>query len=105
MVTAKIDAALDTLAQYREEGVVLQSAVESLRVQPTEIERLIGRLDPSTPSGLAEGFVELRQHFVHVRTQLDVAIDFLDKAVEELGGAPPYDGKAGDHREVAEEGP
>ena len=105
MVTTKIDAALDTLAQYREEGVVLQSALESLRAQPGALEQLIGQLDPSSPDSLAEGFVALRQHFAHTRAELDFAIDFLDKAVEELGGTPPYDGKQGEHRTLAEEGP
>ena len=106
MVTsAKVDAALDTLAQYREEGVVLQSAIDDLRAQPAALDRLIERLDPSRPDALIEGFVALRQHFAHTRAQIDIAIDFLDKAVEELGGTPPYDGKAGDLRVLAEEGP
>jgi hypothetical protein len=106
MVTSsKVDAALDTLAQYREEGVILQSALDDLRAQPAALDRLIARLDSSRPDALVDGFVALRQHFAHTRAQIDVAIDFLDKAVEELGGTPPYDGKAGDHRELAEEGP
>src|SRR4051812_26061965 len=105
MVTTKIDAALDTLAQYREEGVVLQSALGDLRGQPAALDRLIGRLDTSSPDALAEGFVALRQHLAHTRAELDFAIDFLDKAVEELGGTPPYDGKQGEHRQLAEEGP
>ncbi|HEY3108051.1 MAG TPA: hypothetical protein VGL23_04820 [Chloroflexota bacterium] len=106
MVTSsKVDAALDALAQYREEGVVLQSALDDLRAQPAALDRLIGRLDSSRPDALVDGFVALRQHFAHTRAQIDVAIDFLDKAVEELGGSPPYDGKAADHRELAEEGP
>jgi hypothetical protein len=105
MAVAKIDAALDALAQYREEGVVLQSALDELRAQPAALERLVGQLDPADPDALARGFAALRQHFAHTRTQLDVAIDFLDKAVEELGGTPPYQGKAGDHRTLAEEGP
>src|SRR5919204_1997281 len=98
--STKVDAALDTLAQYREEGVVLQSALDDLRAQPAALDRLTARLDPSQPDALADGFVALRQHFAHTRAQIDVAIDFLDKAVEELGGTPPYDGKAGDHREL-----
>ena len=105
MAVAKIDAALDTLAQYREEGVVLQSALDDLRTQPAALERLVARLDPTSPAALAQGFVALRQHLAHTRAGLDVAIDFLDKAVEELGGTPPYDGKAADHRSLAEEGP
>ena len=69
------------------------------------LERLIGRLDPSSPDALANGFVALRQHLAHTRAELDIAIDFLDKAVEELGGTPPYQGKAADQRALAEEGP
>ena len=105
MVTTKIDAALDTLAQYREEGVVLQSALDDLRAQPAALDRLIERLDPSSPDALADGFVALRQHLAHTRAELDFAIDFLDKAVEELGGTPPYQEKAADQRSLAEESP
>jgi hypothetical protein len=103
--STKVDAALDTLAQYREEGVVLQSALDNLRAQPADLDRLTEGLDPSAPSALADGFVALRQHLAHTRTQIDVAIDFLDKAVEELGGTPPYDAKAGEQHGLAEEGP
>jgi hypothetical protein len=105
MVATKVEAALDTLAQYREEGVVLQSALDDLRGQPAALDRLIAQLNPAEPSALAEGFVALRQHFAHTRAQIDIAIDFLDKAVEELGGTPPYDEKADGHRALAEEGP
>ena len=74
MVTTKVDAALDTLAQYREEGVVLQSALDDLRAQPAALDRLIARLDSSRPDALVEGFVALRQHFAHTRAQIDVAV-------------------------------
>jgi hypothetical protein len=105
MIDSKLTAALDTLAQYREEGVVLVSAIEDLRSQPAALEALLGRLDTSSPRPLAKGFVELRERFAHTRQLLDVAIDFLDKAVEELGETPPYDGKVGDMRVLAEERP
>ena len=101
----KLEAALDTLAQYREEGVVLRTALDDLRGQPIALDKLIAALDPSRPDALAEGFVALRERFEHTRQLLDVAIDFLDKATEELGGTPPYDGKAADMRVLAEEHP
>ncbi|HEV8635308.1 MAG TPA: hypothetical protein VG370_13845 [Chloroflexota bacterium] len=102
---AKLTAALDTLRQYREEGVVLTSAVEHLRAQPELLAAALRALDPSDPDRLAQGFVDLRQRFAHTRQLLDVAVDFLDKAVEELGHTPPYRGKAEALRVVAEEQP
>jgi len=100
---SKLSAALDTLAQYRAEGVVLETAADDLRDWPRKLDQAVGGLDPSNPDRLAEGLVALREQFAHTRANLDFAIDFLDKAVEELGGQPPYDGKEDDHRMLAEE--
>jgi hypothetical protein len=102
---AKLTAALDTLRQYREEGVVLTEALDHLRSQPELLAAALRALDPSHPDRLAQGFVDLRQQLVHTRQLLDVAVDFLDKAVEELGHTPPYRGKADQLRAVAEEEP
>ena len=101
--SSKVSAALDTLAQYRAEGVVLETALEDLQAQPQKIDQALGALDPSNPDRLAGGLIALREQFAHTRANLDFAIDFLDKAVEELGGTPPYDGKDADHRMLAEE--
>ena len=95
------NAALDTLAQYRDEGVVLTAAIERLRGEPATLNELLGGLDPSDPNRLAAGFVALREHLTTVRHAIDPAVDFLDKAIEELGHRPPYDQK--ELREVAEE--
>jgi hypothetical protein len=100
----KLNAALDTLQQYREEGVVLTEAVEHLRAQPELLAAALRALDPSDPDRLAQGFIDLRQRFAHTRQLLDVAVDFLDKAVEELGHTPPYREKA-EALHVAEEQP
>jgi hypothetical protein len=101
----KLTAALDTLEQYREEGVVLTEALEHLRAQPELLASALRALDPSHPDRLAQGFVDLRQQLAHTRQLLDVAVDFLDKAVEELGHTPPYRAKADGMRVVAEEQP
>ena len=101
--SSKLSAALDTLAQYRAEGVVLETAIDDLTAQPGKIDAALGRLDASNPDRLARGLVALREQLAHTRANLDFAIDFLDKAVEELGGQPPYDGKDADHRSLAEE--
>jgi hypothetical protein len=103
--SSKLSAALDTLAQYRAEGVVLEAAIDDLTAQPGKLDAALGRLDASSPKRLAGGLVGLREQFAHTRANLDFAIDFLDKAVEELGGQPPYDGKDVDHRMLAEEKP
>jgi hypothetical protein len=100
---SKLSAALDTLAQYRAEGVVLETAADDLREWPTKLDQALAGLDPSNPDRLARGLVALREQFAHTRANLDFAVDFLDKAVEELGGQPPYDGKEADHRSLAEE--
>src|SRR5688572_23173072 len=99
------NAALDALAQYRDEGVVLTAALDRLRAQPDALAGLLAGLDPSDPNRLAAGFLALREHLVGVRQSLDPAVDFLDKAIEELGHTPPYKEKDGSLREVAEEGP
>lgn len=87
----KLAAALDALAQYREEGVVLQAAIEDLRKQPEAVDALLSSFDPMAPEPLAQAFGELRERFTHTRQLLDVAIDFLDKAIEEVGGTPPFE--------------
>jgi hypothetical protein len=99
------NAALETLAQYRDEGVVLTAVLERLRAQPDALAGLLPGLDPSDPDRLAAGFLALREHLVGIRQALDPAVDFLDKAIEELGHTPPYESKDGALREVAEEGP
>jgi hypothetical protein len=99
----KLAAALDALAQYRDEGVVLQAAIEDLEGQPAALGSLLSSMDTSTPAGLAQGFGELRERFTHTRQLLDVAIDFLDKAIEEVGGTPPYFERREHARLVAEE--
>jgi hypothetical protein len=98
----RLNAALDTLAQYRDEGIVLTSALEHLRSRPAALDRALARLDPAEPDALADGFTALRQDLAHTRELLDVAIDFLDKAIEELGHTPPYRDRA-EQRLVAEE--
>ena len=100
---SKLSAALDTLAQYRAEGVVLETAADDLREWSRRLDQALAGLDPSNPDRLSRGLVALREQFAHTRANLDFAIDFLDKAVEELGGTPPYDGKDADHRALAEE--
>ena len=99
------NAALDALAQYRDEGVVLTAALEKLRAQPEALAGLLGALAPTDPDRLAAGFLALREHLVATRQAIDPAVDFLDKAVEELGHRPPYAEKTGAQRELAEEGP
>jgi hypothetical protein len=100
-----LSAAIDALAQYRDEGIVLQAAVDLLRERPAAIDRILSRMDAASPNGAAAGFLALREDMAHTRVQLDVAIDFLDKAVEELGGTPPYDQKARELHVLAEEAP
>ena len=99
------NAALEALAQYRDEGVVLTAAIEKLRTQPDALAGLLVRLEPTDPDRLAAGFLALREHFVATRQALDPAVDFLDKAIEELGHRPPYAEKDPAQRELAEEGP
>lgn len=101
--SSNLNAALDTLAQYRAEGVVLEAALDDLQAQPQKLDQALAGLDPSNPDRLAKGLVGLREQFAHTRANLDFAIDFLDKAVEELGGTPPYEGKDADQRMLAEE--
>lgn len=103
--SSKLTAALDTLAQYRAEGIVLETAFEDLQMQPRKLEHALTMLDPASPDKLAKGLAALREQLAHTRANLDFAIDFLDKAVEELGGQPAYDGKDVDHRMLAEEKP
>jgi hypothetical protein len=99
------NAALEALGQYRDEGVVLTAAIEKLRAQPQALDALLRSIDPSDPNRLAAGFLALREHFVATRQAMDPAVDFLDKAIEELGHRPPYAEKASAQRELAEEGP
>jgi hypothetical protein len=103
--TNAANAALEVLEQYREEGVVLTNAIEKLRAQPDALAGLLGHLDATDPNRLAAGFVALREHIVATRQAMDPAVDFLDKAIEELGHRPPYAEKSGAQRELAEEGP